>query len=132
MILIQKFIDLIRGDFDQNNKNCECLSVVNPVCATNGQTYINYCILECEKQTVLYQAACIGSSQSDYVNGGNNNLQNQQQYQDYKVNPYYATSSCKNCPKNVENVCGSNGKTYNNKCEAECRGFQIKFLGKCP
>ena len=29
-------------------------------------------------------------------------------------------------------VCGDNGKTYGNKCQAKCDGVEISCGGKCP
>ena len=49
----------------------------------------------------------------------------------YPVNPYYATLKCKNCPKEKQEVCASNLKTYKNRCEAECRGLRIKSFNAC-
>lgn len=35
------------------------------------------------------------------------------------------------CPKIYKPVCGVNGKTYSNKCNAECAGVKVAHSGKC-
>ena len=36
-----------------------------------------------------------------------------------------------NCPAVVAPVCGEDGKTYGNSCEAECEGVKVAYEGAC-
>lgn len=86
---------------------------INPVCGCNGVTYENpshafragllkWTPGPCKKKTT--PPNCIDPT---------------------KINPEI------NCPTNLDFVCGCNGKTYNNACEAERNGVTKWRKGKC-
>ena len=37
----------------------------------------------------------------------------------------------RNCPQNIDRVCGCNRVTYNNDCEANAAGQNVKYWGRC-
>ena len=39
-------------------------------------------------------------------------------------------SGCR-CDYNLDYVCGEDGKTYDNDCEAACKGVEIQGIGPC-
>ncbi|MEM6346321.1 MAG: Kazal-type serine protease inhibitor [Bacteroidota bacterium] len=44
----------------------------------------------------------------------------------------YSFPHCENCIGIIQPVCGCNGKTYRNPCEAECKGIKTYRYGDCP
>lgn len=80
----------------KNDPNCICPLDKNPVCASNGQTFGNPCMLNCENQKRL--AANLPLLKQVYK------------------------GQCIFCPcKNILTpVCGTDNKTYKNECELNC------------
>ncbi|XP_014669070.1 PREDICTED: agrin-like, partial [Priapulus caudatus] len=94
---------------------CTCPRYVRKVCGTDGNTYLNPCLLECASKEegfpiyVDHQGACQVTTTPE---------------------------PCA-CPRYVRKVCGTNGKTYLNQCLLECaaseEGFAIyvDYQGAC-
>ncbi|KAI3387816.1 hypothetical protein SNEBB_009702 [Seison nebaliae] len=104
-------------------KSCgkRCPKILSPVCGSNGKSYTNNCILEI--------AQCENGSITKKHNGLCGSQVNQ------ATEP--VTSECnKNCSDNVRPICGSDGRSYQNKCEfknAKCRNPSLtkKSDGNC-
>ncbi|XP_078665849.1 ovoinhibitor-like [Branchiostoma floridae x Branchiostoma belcheri] len=106
-----------KRQFNPGNEHCNthCNDHYDPVCASNGQTYDNRCLLELDDCmfsaqhpeshhtiTVAYNGVC---------NSGAKNSKRQ-------FNP--GTDDCNaHCPNDYDPVCGSNHQTYNNRCYLE-------------
>ena len=87
---------------DYESKSCSCHRILREVCGSDGETYPNGCVADCQ-----------GVS-----------------WKDGKCPAEEKSESCP-CTRNIQYVCGSDGKTYANGCEADCQGVSWRD-GECP
>lgn len=43
---------------DDDNDDCMCIEIYQPVCGSDGKTYSNTCVAECEGITEYTEGAC--------------------------------------------------------------------------
>lgn len=101
---------------------CKCPRNFMPVCGSDGKSYNNKCLAECAKVTVLQQQPDAAGKCPQPSAAGTNKVSEE--------------AGCR-CPRNLVPVCGSDGKSYNNKCLAECAKVTVvqqkpDANGKCP
>lgn len=125
--------DTERLCFSQNDENCyynekeACPEYYDPVCGDNNITYSNSC--EADRDNVDYRyGAC--EIQCPPVYCDLNCVNGYQQDHDGCMLCRCIEVVC-DCPGIVEPVCGSNGQTYSNSCEAECSGIAVDYVGSC-
>ncbi|XP_048006959.1 serine protease inhibitor dipetalogastin-like [Leguminivora glycinivorella] len=89
-------------------EKCVCPHILKPVCASNGNTYDNECILQCQNNIRF----ALGQPPLAKLYDG----------------------PCKDCicPKNYDPVCGSDGKTYGNLCLLNCENQRREHLNLPP
>jgi len=88
---------------------CMCPMIYRPVCGSDGKNYGNECEARCQGITSVRKGKC--------------NISN------VKV-PIHKKVNCA-CPMIYKPVCGENGHTYPNLCEASCQSILVSYKGRC-
>ena len=121
-----------------NSDDIVCTQVYSPVCGNNGQTYSNACEAKKAGTTINYNGEC-----GACVKENEKALQNKQECCSGLIFCPVSTTDASNvgiCRKSCEQtvctteydpVCGNNGKTYSNQCNADNAGVKVKNKGKC-
>ena len=115
----------------------------NPVCATNGRTYDNYCLMRCDGASYADTGRCVhacncnqiykpvcGQNGKSYYNSCNAVCAGQVAWKEGACSSYYFQKQC-NCSHSIELICGINGKLYGNECLLKCDGTEIDYKGSC-
>ena len=106
----------------------DCTPVEMPVCGCDGITYINECLAAAAMESISDDGACDGECvvNDDCARG------------EYCVKEGGCTGigECgprpEICGAIYDPVCGCDGRSYGNPCEANAAGTNVKSLGECP
>ena len=108
-------------------------AAASPVCGCDGKTYASLCEAQLAGTSVAAQGACTCSGSGD---GGT--ACESDKFCDYATGAClgpYPTGTCTprptSCPPVVSQVCGCDGKTYTNACEAAKAGTATALTGPC-
>jgi hypothetical protein len=105
-----------------------CFDLFDPVCGCNGQTYSNSCFAAMAGVNVKHAGACATTCTTDaQCKDG--------QFCAKAVGKCKGRGTCATkpqvCPDIFDPVCGCDGKTYGNSCEAATAGVNVAHLGEC-
>jgi hypothetical protein len=96
---------------------CTCEN--HPVCSTIGITFLNDCWLTCNSnQTFAFKGTCNNPGNSTSNNTGSGC-------------PTIVPNPAISCSTLYQPICGVNGQTYNNECQARAAGVLVAYNSAC-
>lgn len=100
---------------------CGCPYVLDYVCGSDGRSYPNGCELNCARR---YNSNLRMHSKGKCNGNPGNGVPAPMQPAPAPVQPVQGPPMsqpvCNNCPYNLDELCGNDGRTYSNQCQFNC------------
>lgn len=106
--------------------DCDCDTVYEPICGTDGITYGNACEAACVGVNVWYEDECAEPAGPDECRNDSDCGEDM-----VCINGYCSLAAECDCPDYLNPVCGVDGQTYPNRCQMECYGVELSSEGAC-
>ncbi len=107
-----------------------CTIIFDPVCGCDGQTYGNACAALQAGVNVDHAGPCVPECQTDAECSAAGQGYCKKPLGDCN-GPGFCQSPPQACPDIFDPVCGCDGQTYGNACEASAAGVNIQHDGPC-
>ena len=115
-------------------QDCPCHRAFRPVCGSNGYTYANECLAECDNQPDFTTGSCNDSTSRGFLNDVEEPVYDEEEEEEAEE-----PITCA-CHRMFKPVCTVSGNEFTNDCLAECAGEEVEFKcscdvvnnGKCP
>ena len=116
-----------------------CPEIYAPVCGCDGQTYSNDCFANAAGTSVQHDGACNSNGGGNSCGGFAGFTCGTDEYCHYEVDAMCGAAdqqgTCKPKPQactfQYDPVCGCDGMTYGNACEASSAGMSVQYTGEC-
>lgn len=104
--------------------DCMCPSVWDPVCGEDGNTYGNGCEASCAGVPTAQPGECGGDAVLMSAAEGSGYIGGSCDFSTMPRDPCF-------CLEVWQPVCGGDGNTYGNACQARCAGVCVAYEGEC-